>query len=204
MLVYIEYISRRPGVSLEAFHKVMALGQTGWASDHADDVMAVMLGRTWRIGPEPEYMCVWYTKDSGLDRLDAWESVFRSGGADAWEEPFRLAARIDKAGCYEPLIEPVASESERFYTEFFDVESGAGRDDVRAHFEERAGGHDGVELCLLLDRIGHLGPDPRGIAVWSLPRWAALEGLSRELESWRGPVRPVTAALYSTLGTETL
>ena len=27
-----------------------------------------------------------------------------------------------------------------------------------------------------LDRIGHLGPDPRGLAIWSLPAWSALAG----------------------------
>jgi len=37
-LVYIEYISRRPGVGLEVFHKVMELGQGGWGDDYQDDL----------------------------------------------------------------------------------------------------------------------------------------------------------------------
>jgi hypothetical protein len=204
MLTYIEYISRRPGVSLEAFHKVLGLGQGGWAEDHADDVPVLLLGRTWRIGPEPEYMCVWHTKDHGLERIDEWERVFRAGEADAYEEPFRLAARIDHAGCYDALIEPVRSDSERFFAEFFDTGDGAGPEDVRAAYEQRADRDDGVELVLLLDRIGHLGPAPRGLAVWALPRWASLEGIARELDADGGPVRSVTAALYSQVGKETL
>lgn len=203
MLVYIEYVSRRAGVSLEAFHKVVSLGQDGWASDYGDDVMVLNVGRTWRIGPEPEYMCVWYNKTAGLERIDEWEQTFRTGGADAYEEPFRLAARIDKAGCYEPLLEPVIKEGERYYAEFFDVEAGADRDAVRDAYSKRADRTDGVELCLLIDRIGQLGPDPRGLAVWSLPAWGALESVARELTPG-GPVRPVSAGLYSTLGQETL
>ena len=71
-----------------------------------------------------------------------------------------MAARIDRAGCYDALVEPVASPSERFYAEFFDWEPGADRDAVVAHFDDRTGRHDEAELCLLADRIGHLGPDP--------------------------------------------
>lgn len=201
-MIYIEYTSRRPGVSIEAFHKIMRLGQGGWASDHADDVTVLLLGRTWRLGPEPEYLGVWHSPAFGVERLDDWERVFRSGEADVYEEPFQLAARIDRAGCYDALVEPVASTSERFYAELFDWAPAAERDGVVAHFRERTARHDDVELCLLVDRIGHLGPDPRGVAIWSLPAWASLDGIARDGPS--GAVETVTAGLYSVLGKETL
>jgi len=201
-MIYVEYTSRRPGVSLETFHKIMRLGGGGWASDHADDVAVLMLGRTWRLGPEPEYLTVWHSPAFGLERFDDWERVFRSGEADGYEEPFQMAARIDRAGCYDALVEPVASPSERFYAEFFDWEPGSDRDAVVAHFNDRTGRHDEAELCLLADRIGHLGPDPRGLAIWSLPAWAALAGIARDAPG--GPVRTTTAGLYSVLGKETL
>jgi hypothetical protein len=204
MLIYIEYISRRPGVGLEAFHKVAGRGQEGWAGDYSDDVMLANLGRSWRLGPEPEYMCVWWTASQGLDRIDDWERVFRSSAADAFEEPFRLAARIDRAGCYEPLLEPVAGTSERYYMEFIDFASGATRDDVRATYQERRARHGDLTLNLVADRIGRLGPDPRALALWSLPAWAALDGVARDLDDSDGPVRLVTAGGYSTLGSETL
>jgi hypothetical protein len=196
-MIYVEYTSRRPGVSLETFHKIMRLGGGGWADDHAEDVAVLMLGRTWRLGPEPEYLTVWHTPAFGLERLDEWERVFRSGVAEQYEEPFQMAARIDRAGCYDALVEPVVSPSERFYAEFFDWEPGADRDAVVAHFTDRSG-----ELCLLADRIGHLGPDPRGLAIWALPAWSALSGIARDAPV--GPVRTVTAGLYSVLGKETL
>jgi hypothetical protein len=204
LLVYIEYISRRAGIALEAFHKVAGAGQTGWAGDYAADVLLLNLGRSWRIGPEPEYLSVWYTPDEGVGRLDAWEKSFRSGEADHFEEPFRLAGRIDQAGCYEPLVEPVAGSLGRYYAEWFDLAPGARRDDVRGYYEERRLAHPALELNLLVDRIGLLGPDPRGLAIWGLPSWAHLEEIARDLDGVNDPVRPVTASLYSDFGQEQL
>jgi hypothetical protein len=204
LLIYIEYISRREGVGLEQFHKVAGLGQEGWAGDYEDDLLVVNLGRTWRMGPGPEYMAVWYTARQGLDRIDNWEEVFRSSAADVFEEPFRLAARIDRAGCYTPLLEPVVGTVERYYLEYFDFADGATRDDVKAAYEERRGTHGDLELNLLCDRIGKLGPDPRGLAVWGLPKWAALDGIAEELDEGDGPVRLVDAGLFSWVGKETL
>jgi hypothetical protein len=204
MLIYIEYTSRRPGVGLEQFHQVAGRGQEGWAGDYPDDVMVVNLGRTWRTGPEPEYMTAWYTPKQGLDRIDDWEEVFRSSAADAFEEPFRLAARIDRAGCYTPLLEPVVGTVERYYVEYFDFADGASREDVRAAYEERRERHVDLELNLVCDRIGKLGPSVRGLAVWGLPRWAALAEIAEELDPGDGPVRLEDAGLFSWMGKETL
>lgn len=203
-LVYIEYISRRPGVSLEAFHSLAGHGQTGWAGDNPEEVLLANLGRTWRTGPEPEYLAFWYTPRQGLDRFDDWERIFRSGEADEFEEPFKIAARIERAGSYTPLIEPTVVETERSYIEFFDIAEGSSTDDVRAAYEERAAGHPTLNLNILLDRIGRLGPDPRGIAVWGLPSWAALEEVVRDLDGVGEPVRLVDAGMYSQFGKETL
>jgi hypothetical protein len=203
-LIYIEYISRRPGVALEAFHAVAGGGQEGWAGDYDADVAVLNLGRTWRIGPEPEYLTVWYSPSAGLERLDEWERIFKAGDAARFEEPFRLAARIDRAGIYEPLREPVAGTRPCYYAEFFDVAPGATRDDVRAAYEERAARHSGLELNLLIDRVGHLGPDPRGLAFWGAPSYASLDAITRELEGAERPIRLVAAALYNDFGAETL
>src|SRR3712207_7406930 len=54
---YLEFISRRPGIGLHEFHAVVGGGQSGWAGDYGDDVTVVNVGRSWRIGPEPEYLC---------------------------------------------------------------------------------------------------------------------------------------------------
>ena len=204
MLVYIEFISRRPGVSLEAFQAVTGLGQSGWAGGYGDDRMVVNLGRTWRLGPEPEYMTVWYTPDHGLERLTEWERVFSSGEAAQFEEPFRLAARIDRGGCYVALREPVPAAEGRFYVEYFDFAPGASREDVAAHYDDRCGRHGDHELTLLIDRIGKLAPDPRAMAIWRIPDYAALNDIAVDLHDEEGPVRLVTCGLYAHTGEETL
>ena len=57
---------------------------------------------------------------------------------------------------------------------------------------------------LVCDRIGHLGPDPRGLAIWDVGSWDRLDGIVRDLDAVEEPVRLVTAALYRDLGRETL
>ena len=109
-LVYIEYISRRPDVDIATFiEDSLPESQEGWGDNHADDRLLLNLGRTWRLGPEPEYLGVWYTPAAGLDRLDDWDRIFQSGAVNHLERPFHDVARIDAAGCYTPLREPVAA-----------------------------------------------------------------------------------------------
>ena len=74
---------------------------------------------------------------------------------------------------------------------------------MRAFYEERAERHPELELNLLIDRIGHLGPDPRGLAFWGARSYGALDEVARELDG-EAPVRLVTAALYNDFGAETL
>jgi hypothetical protein len=194
VLVYIEYISRRPGVSLEAFHEVAGRGQTGWAGEYGDDELVLNVGRTWRLGPEPEYFAAWYNRAAGLERIGDWERIFTSGEASAFEEPFKLAARIDKAGCYEPLVEPVPGKGGPYYVEYVDFAPGATRQDVADFYGGRRSSHPDLELNLLVDRIGVLGPDPRALAAWRI---------ARELEA-AAPVALVTAGVYANLGREIL
>jgi hypothetical protein len=147
---------------------------------------------------------VWYTPGSGLERIGDWERIFASGEADHLEETFRLAARIDSAGCYEPLLEPVQGRNGLYYGEYLDVAPGATRDEVAAFFAERRDRRDGIVLNLLCDRIGGLGPDPRCLAVWTVPSWEALDPVARDLDGVGTPVRLVHGALYRDLGAETL
>jgi hypothetical protein len=167
-------------------------------------VLLLNLGRTFRTGPEPEYVAVWYTPDAGLERIGEWERIFASGEADHLEETFRLAARIDTAGCYEPLLEPVHGRGGLYYGEYLDFAPGASRDQVSDFFAQRQGRHVGLTLNLLCDRIGGLGPEPRCLAVWTVPDWDGLEQIVRDLDDGGAPVRLVHGALYRDLGSETL
>lgn len=204
MLVYIEFISRRPGVSIEAFHFAAARGQSGWSTEYSDDILLLNVGRTFRVGPEPEYLAVWYTPGAGLERIGDWERIFASGDADHFEETFRLAARIDKAGCYEPLQEPKPGREGLYYIEYLDLAAGAARDDVAAFFGERQERHPELTLNLLCDRVGALAPEPRALAVWTVPAWDGLDPIARDLDDESTPVRLVAGGLYRDLGAETL
>src|SRR5918912_4470699 len=118
-LVYVEYISRLAGVHVHEFHAALNEAQAGWAAAHPEDVLLWSAGRTWRLGPEPEYVGVWYTPDAGIDRLDAWDRIFRSGTADHHERPARQVSRIDVAGCYTALRQPVPARGGGYHAEYF-------------------------------------------------------------------------------------
>jgi hypothetical protein len=115
-----------------------------------------------------------------------------------------LAARIDAAGCYEPLLDPAPGREGLYYGEYLDFVPGAGREEVASFFSQRRDRNDGLTLNLLCDRIGALGPEPRCLAFWTVPGWDALEGIVRDLNGLDAPVRLVHGALYRDLGAETL
>ena len=200
-LVYIEYISRLPGIDLETFRAQAAQGQEGWDSGYEDELV-LSVGRTWRLGPDPGYMTVWHTRNAGIDRIDAWDRIFRSGDADALEQPFFQVARIDVAGCYDPLLEPVPARNGTYYAEFFAAHDTA--DAVRSFYESRAKQHPEFTLNLLVQRIGKLAPEPGGLAVWTIPDFAALASVATELDGVNVPIRLSAAGTYADFGREIL
>jgi hypothetical protein len=200
-LIYIEYISRRPGVSLEEFHRSALQGQEGWDSTHSEDRLVWNAARTWRLGPEPEYISAWHTPAKSFARIDDWDRIFRSGDADAFESSFFEVARIEAAGCYEPLREPVDARGATYYAEF--LRMGAPTQ-VLEFYEGRAARHPELTLNLLLGRVGRMGPDPGGLAVWTIPDFASLAGIAPELDDVDQPVTLVSAGTYTDVGREIL
>jgi len=218
-MIYVEYTSRRPqpglredntgALTLESFesqlqrfHRAVLAGASGWEGSWSEDQLILSAGRTWRLGPEPEYLTVWHTPTAGLARIDEWDRVFRSGEADAVEKPFRELARIDRAGCYDALLEPVRAQGGIYYAELF--EPAGSNDEIRNLFVERARSHADMTLALCAVRIGKLAPDPGGLAVWTVPSYAALGAIARDLDSTSTPVRLVTAGVYNDVGKEIL
>jgi hypothetical protein len=234
-MIYIEFTSRRPqpGIrendhgalapesfesQLQRFHRAVLAGVNGWQGSWSEDQMILSIGRTWRLGPEPEYLTAWYTPSAGLGRIDDWDRIFRSGEADEIEKPFREVARIERAGCYEPLLEPIrqaatGAGTERsdaspraanriYYAEFF--EPIGSRDEIRELYTKRAASHSDLTLALCALRIGKLAPDPGGLAVWMLPSYGALAPIARDLDGLLEPVRLETAGVYNDVGREIL
>ena len=218
-MIYIEFTSRRPQAGLrendrgtlavesfesqlQRFHRAVLAGQSGWEGAWAEDQMILSVGRTWRLGPEPEYMTVWYTPTADFGRIDEWDRVFRSGEADELEKPFRELARIERAGCYEALLDPKRQQGGIYYAEFF--EPVGSHDEIRELYGKRAASHPNLTLALCIVRIGKLAPDPGGLAVWALPSYAALAAIARDLEGTTKPVRLTTAGVYNDVGREIL
>jgi len=204
MFIYVEFISRRPGISIEHFHAIAGAGQTGWAAQYTDDQLLLNLGRTWRIGPEPEYVAFWLNRSTGLERLGQWEHAFVSGEADAFEKPMEVVGRLDRAGCYRPLRDPVPGVKGPYYLEFLDIAAGVGGEEISDFFDKRAGAHPDLTLHILADRIGHLGPDPRCLAAWGLPDYQHLHEIAEELDDTSSPVILRDAGVYANLGKEIL
>jgi hypothetical protein len=201
-MLYVEFFSRLPGVALDTFHTV-ARAAGGWSAEYEDDQLLLNLGRTFRVGPDPEYLAVWYSPRSGFERLGVWEHAFSSGEASHFEDPFKQVARIDRAGCYEPLLDPVPGRDGLYYVERYAAANGASTDAVRAFFQRRVDRHE-VDLNVLCERIGLLGPEPPGLAVWNVGSWERLDPIVRDLGSRTTVVELVDAGLYRDLGSETL
>ena len=203
-LVYVEYITPRPGVHVSEFHRIARHQQEAWAGRFGDDRLLLNLARTWRIGPHAPYLTIWYREGAGLEQLDEWQRVFASGDADDIEDAINLVIRIDAAGCYRPLVEPDPVQQPAYYGEFFELAGGAAEADVSGFFAARAARHADLRLNLLAARIGHLGPDPRCFAIWSAASFGALGVVVEELEAGDTPIELVRAGLYAPLGDEIL
>lgn len=201
-LVYVEYISRRPGVSLGEFHRELMGAQERWASGYGEDRLLWSAARTWRLGAEPEYVHVWYSPGRGLERLDDWDVIFRAGEAERHEQTVGRVSRIDRAGCYVPLLPPIAARDGTYYAEQFRPTGSA--DAVRTFYEERARRHPRLRLNLVARRIGQLAPDPGGLAIWTLPDFAALAEIAEKLDGVREPVLLEGAGTYADTGREIL
>lgn len=206
MAIYVEYISRRQGIALDGFQQIAGAGQPGWAAKYDVDILILNVGRTWRLGPEPEYMAVWHSPSRGLERLGEWAEIFATHEADHLELSFNAVGRIDEAGFYDALLEPVPGRGGPLYVaEYFDLAAGASSDDAADFYRKRADSSPDLTLNLVADRVGRLGPDPRGLAFWQLPGYGALEPLAREVADLTdSPVQVLKSGLYTDIGSEIL
>jgi len=202
MMVYVEYISRRPGIDLADFQATFKTVQQGWESSFSEDQLILNAARTWRLGPEPEYLTVWFSPNKTFDCLDDWERVFRArdSASYGYDSPLRRVARMDYAGCYEPLMTPIRGRTGIYYAEMFRPSEPAPA--IRRFFEERVPTHRDFTLNLLVRRFGRLAPDPGGLAIWTLPTFASLDEIVQELEEVSEPVELVRAGIYVDVGEE--
>jgi hypothetical protein len=201
-MIYVEYFSRRQGIALNDFHRVVRQVQEAWAAGHGTDRLILNAGRTWRLGPEPEYLGIWCTGEAGFERLDDWTRAFQERGEVGDEATMSRVARIDFAGCYRALDPPAPARGGVYYVEAF--RPGGADDEIRLAYRDRARNHPELALNLVTVRIGKLAPDPGGLAVWTLPNFAALASIASELDDRTRPVELSYAGVYTDIGNEIL
>ena len=197
-MIYIEYHERDRSMPVEIFR---ALGsQIGWSDD--EDEMVCHIGRTLRLGSQPNYMCFWRIR--GMARLDEWEEYYRSDEARRGvgaAEVLHKTVHMTYGGCYDELVGGSPTGDGLHYAEFFKAGDDVADEDVASHFKRRAESVPNAELKFVLRRIGLLGPEPGGIAVWTLPSYMELESIARE-DHGNNALRPRMAGVYRQFGDE--
>lgn len=202
-IIYIEYIQRKTGVDYEIF---TFLGDQSWwtgADSGGDDDMVAQLGRTLRLGPDPGYMAIWRCR--GMDKLDEWERYFSSSEAlqDRHGQASHRAITFAGAGCYDELLTGPAIGNGLQYIEYFVPDNAIPSQQVTGFFSQREQQVKDGTLHLVLQRIGLLGPDPGGMAIWSFPDFACLETIARQ-HLTDAPVSITSAGTYRRWGREIL
>jgi hypothetical protein len=190
-MYYIEFYDRRPHVALDEFHRVTLSAFPEWERRYPDDELVANLGRTWRLGRDP-YILIWGIRS--FAQWDEWDRVFHSDVADDLEVPLLEVMTTYQSGFYQDLGAPLPRPAGGpFYVELFEPQATSER-----AYQARAQGA-GVQLSLLLRRIGLLGPDPGGIAIISLTTMSDIERLVESTPEW-----VVSVGAYDLVGQEIL
>jgi hypothetical protein len=200
-MIYLEFIDRDRFVPIEVFRYLADQGAS-WAEGQVDQ-MILQLGRTLRLGPTPGYLAFW--RIPAITRADAWETYFSSDAAfrNRRGSAMHRAIHIQRAGLYDELVaEPVSGDG-YWYVEYFDAPPDLDDGAVATPFLARRHTHPEARLCLVLRRLGLLGPDPAHLAVWAFPSYDAMEQIVRAAPLTR-EVQIKTAGIYRRLGDETI
>lgn len=98
-MYYIEFFRRKPGVAYDRFREVVSRIYEEWKDMLPEDELVLLIGRTWRLGPESPYMAIYRCKD--FSRIDAWEKLVADPKIQAKMQEFMEVAVIEDAGVYE-------------------------------------------------------------------------------------------------------
>ena len=190
-VIYAEYIEHDRNLPMPLFELIGR--QNAWVSDI--DIKVANLGRAERLAPEPSVICLW--RHPGMARMDEWEASFRTDDArrDAAFQATRLAIHFVRAGLYDEIIGGPPLGKGLHYIEFFAANEDRSDDEVRENFSARAQRHPHGKLGFVLRRVGLLGPDPGGLAIWTFADYVAAEPIIRERHGGN-PLKPLQAGIY--------
>ncbi len=93
-MYYVEHFSKREGVPIEEFYREVKESYAQWLRNHPEDELVLLIGRTWRLGPKPNYMAIWKIRD--FARFDQWRKDMP--GPSVMEKGAQV---IEFAGVYE-------------------------------------------------------------------------------------------------------
>jgi hypothetical protein len=68
-MYYVEFYSRKAGVSAERFRETVKRTDAYWSAANPQDKPVLAIGRTWRLGG-PHYIVVWQIDSAA--RIDEW------------------------------------------------------------------------------------------------------------------------------------
>ena len=182
-LIYVEYITPKPGVALQDFHKIAGKQQAAWDQAFAEDELLLNLARTWRIGPLPPYLCIWHQPahrpraarppgSASSSRARWTTSRTRSTSSSASTTPAATARSCRRSG----------DARGPYYAEFFEERDGAGAGRRDRALPGAGGAARRTGLHLLARRIGHLGPGSRATSRSGAARRTRPSG--RSPRSW--------------------
>jgi hypothetical protein len=124
-VLFIEYLNRKPGVTLREFQDVVHRERAEWAARFSEDELVLNVARTWWLGPPFDVITCWFTPGKNLERIDEWEEIAGARVMAGEERPFLRVCNISMTGCFRPLVEPLSQEKahERgvYYGEFIDI-----------------------------------------------------------------------------------
>ena len=127
-MIYVEFISREPGIPREIF-RYIGDQSASWVQGDRDQFLG-QLGRTMRIGPHPAYLTIF--RVSGLARLQEWEDYFHSNEYHSNLRSFAMQRSLQmvRDGCYDEII-PTRQIGEGLYVlEFFGSDDAVANGDI--------------------------------------------------------------------------
>jgi hypothetical protein len=155
-----------------------------------------VLGRALSLGPQPPFLALWRCRT--MEKLDEWDSFFKARRI-LHLSAARSGIHLSHAGCYEEACAGPPMGDGIQYIEYFSFRMGSEKPAITEVFRKRAGLYGLESLNLVLFRMGLLGPEPGGLAIWTFPTHARIEEITVDsrLQQEAGIVR---AGIYRKLG----
>lgn len=195
-MIYIEYMEHDRSIPLDLFH---AEGDNPWHLESKDDSIdhpIAVLGRTLSLGPHPPYLVIWRCKT--LEKLEEWQSYF-TARKSLHQAASRNAIHLSNAGCYREAFAGPPIGGGIQYIEYFTYGLNHEENTIALCFHERMKLHENGSLNFVLCRMGPLGPDPGGLAIWTFDSHAHIEEILLD-DTRLKYIGIVTAGIYRKLG----